>query len=449
MSKDTASYYENFSGKLRALQRHAENLLKRAELSGDNQGELIATVCSELQISLEELRIAEEELRQQNDELIASRQLVEREHQRYQDLFEFAPDGYLVTDMAGMLIAANRAAAKLLGVSQEALIGKPLVIYLPHGNHLSFYNLLQQIGQRGSIHAWETTILPRNQEPIPISVNAVQNYERHENKTSIRWLLREITEQVKAREQLRELNAELEARVEQRTAELRYSNEQLQQFAYVASHDLQEPLRVVSTYVQILADRYRNRLDSQADEFIHYAVNGATRMQELIRDLLNYSRVQTKEQELIETSCEEVVAYVVEKLKLSIADSKAVVTVDPLPVVIGDAQQLHQVFQNLLINALKFGGQEPPQIHITAQPTEQEWVFSVRDNGIGLDQRHAERIFVIFQRLHTKREYPGTGIGLAICKRVIERHGGRIWVESELGKGATFYFTLPKNTMKN
>jgi light-regulated signal transduction histidine kinase (bacteriophytochrome) len=236
----------------------------------------------------------------------------------------------------------------------------------------------------------------------------------------------------------------LEERVEQRTAELQRSNDQLQQFAYVASHDLQEPLRAVSTYVQILADRYRSRLDSQADEFIHYAVDGATRMQELIRDLLDYSRVQTREQELEETNCDELVAATLENLHLSIADSMAAVTVDPLPVVVADRSQLRQVFQNLLINALKFCGSEPPRIRIAAQRQGQEWVFSVRDNGIGLDQRYAERIFVIFQRLHTRREYPGTGIGLAICKRIIERHGGRIWVESEPEKGATFYFTLPK-----
>jgi light-regulated signal transduction histidine kinase (bacteriophytochrome) len=235
----------------------------------------------------------------------------------------------------------------------------------------------------------------------------------------------------------------LEARVDQRTAELQRSNDQLQQFAYVASHDLQEPLRAVSTYVQILADRYHSRLDSQADEFIHYAVDGAMRMQELIRDLLDYSRVQTREQELTETNCEELVAGVIENLYLSIADSMAVVTADSLPVVLADRAQLRQLFQNLVINALKFCGPDPPRIHIAARQNEHEWVFSVRDNGIGLDPRHAERIFVIFQRLHTRREYPGTGIGLAICKRIVERHGGRIWVESEPGKGATFYFTLP------
>ena len=444
MPKETDSSREIFSQKLRALeQRHGDFRQQVAHDQGE-QGELLAEIVAELQVSLEELRVAEEELRQKNDELISAQHIIEIERQRYRDLFESAPDGYLVTDTKGTVKEANRAGAKLLGVAQHMLIGKPLVIYFVQESHPSFYNVLRRICQGESAHGWEASVLPRNGDPIPVSVNAALKHDQRENSTSIRWLLREITEQVKAREQLRELNAELEARVEQRTAELQRSNDQLQQFAYVASHDLQEPLRAVSTYVQILADRYGSRLDSQADEFIHYAVDGATRMQELIRDLLNYSRVQTKEQVLTETNCEEVVARVLENLQLSIADSKAVVTTDSLPVVMGDAPQLQQVFQNLLSNALKFCGPKPPQIQIAAQQKEEEWVFSVRDNGIGLDPRHAERIFVIFQRLHTRREYPGTGIGLAICKRIVERHDGRIWVESEPGKGATFYFTLPK-----
>jgi PAS domain S-box-containing protein len=444
MRKETDSSPNVFAQKIRALEQRSRDLKQQAAQGWGEQGDLLLEVVTELQVSLEELRVAEEELRQQTEELVGMRQIVETERQRYRDLFEFAPDGYLVTDAKGTVKEANRAVAKLLGVSQRALIGKPLIIYLPQENHMSFYNLLQRIHQGESVRDWETSLLPRNRKLLPVSVNAVLKQNPHENITDIRWLLHENTSQVETREQLRKLNAELEERVEQRTAELQRSNDQLQQFAYVASHDLQEPLRAVSTYVQILADRYRSRLDSQADEFIHYAVDGANRMQELIRDLLDYSRVQTREQELIEINCDELVAGILENLHLSIADSMAAVTVDSLPVVLADRSQLRQVFQNLLINALKFCGSEPPQIRIAAQQQGQEWVFSVRDNGIGLDPRHAERIFVIFQRLYTRREYPGTGIGLAICKRIIERHGGRIWVESEPGKGATFYFTLPK-----
>ncbi len=228
-----------------------------------------------------------------------------------------------------------------------------------------------------------------------------------------------------------------------RTAELQRSNQELQQFAHVVSHDLQEPLRMVSTYVQLLAERYRGQLDTNADEFIDYAVEGVARMHQLILDLLEYSRVQTRAKAFTAASCEEILARVLSNLRTMITDKAAMVTYDRLPTVTGDASQLNQIFQNLLSNALKFHGQEPPQIHIAAERKNDEWVFSVRDNGIGVDSKHAERIFVIFQRLHTHREYPGTGIGLAICKRIIEYHGGRIWVESEVGKGSTFYFTLP------
>jgi light-regulated signal transduction histidine kinase (bacteriophytochrome) len=267
--------------------------------------------------------------------------------------------------------------------------------------------------------------------------------DRADQLLGIRWLLRDITEQRSTEEALRQLNDELEQRVKERTVELQRSNQDLQQFAYVVSHDLQEPLRMVRTYAQLLAERYRERLDADADEFIGYAVQGAGHMQQLIVDLLEYSRVQTRGQEFDRASCEELLSSVLGDLRTIMTESQASVTYDPLPNVYVDATQLRQVFQNLVSNALKFRGQEPPRVHIAAERQGSELVFSVRDNGIGLDQKQAERIFVIFQRLHTQREYPGTGIGLALCRKIIERHGGRMWVESEVGKGATFYFTLP------
>ena len=219
--------------------------------------------------------------------------------------------------------------------------------------------------------------------------------------------------------------------------------EELRQFAYVASHDLQEPLRMVTSYVQLLAQRYHDQLDAEAQEFIGYAVEGAQRMHALIVDLLSYSRMERQAEEWTETDGEAVVEQAVHDLRLAVAESGAVVTHDALPTVTAVPGQLRQLLENLLSNALKFRGPEPPRIHISAQRQGTEWVFSVRDNGIGLDPLHATRIFQMFQRLHTHREYPGTGIGLAICKKIVQRHGGRIWVESELGKGATFFFTLP------
>jgi len=226
--------------------------------------------------------------------------------------------------------------------------------------------------------------------------------------------------------------------------ELARSNADLEQFAYVASHDLQEPLRMVASYTQLLARRYRGKLDSDADEFIGFAVDGATRMQALIQDLLSYSRVTAKGLSLrlvdAKAACDSACA----NLQRSLEESAVVVTVDPLPTVLGDAGQLTQLFQNLIGNAVKYRNVHKPEIHVAARPDGDTWVFSVKDNGIGIDPQYSERIFQMFQRLHTREEYSGTGIGLAICRKIVEHHGGKIWVESQLGHGSTFLFTIPK-----
>jgi PAS domain S-box-containing protein len=225
--------------------------------------------------------------------------------------------------------------------------------------------------------------------------------------------------------------------------DLARSNDELQQFAYVASHDLQEPLRMITSYLELLERRYKGQLDAKADMFIGYAVDGASRMQTLINDLLNYSRVGRQVREFETVDCEEILQQVSIDLQVAIAQNSAVITHTPLPRVKGDPSQLAQLFQNTIGNAIKFRTQEPPQIQIGAEFVDGKWLFSVRDNGIGMDAQYLERIFVIFQRLHSKTEYPGTGIGLAVCKKIVERHGGNLWVESQPDCGSTFYFTLP------
>ncbi len=228
---------------------------------------------------------------------------------------------------------------------------------------------------------------------------------------------------------------------------LKRSNEDLERFAYVASHDLQEPLRNIKTYTQLLARRYSERLDADADEFIGYIVEGTTRMQNLILDLLEFSRVASRGQPFRPTQSEEILRAVTDSLRLRIEDIGAEVTHDPLPTVTADASQLSQVFQNLIENAIKFRREGvPPRVHVAARQNGGEWVFSVRDNGIGIEPQYFDRIFTIFQRLHHRAQYPGTGIGLSICKRIVERHKGKIWIESEPGRGSTFFFTLPAAT---
>jgi signal transduction histidine kinase len=230
---------------------------------------------------------------------------------------------------------------------------------------------------------------------------------------------------------------------EQRAADLARSNSELERFAYVASHDLQEPLRMVASYTSLLARRYEGQLDERADRYIHYAVDGAHRMQALINALLDYSRLGRQDSPRTAVSCDEAVASALRGLERTRREVGGVITSDPLPTVMGHRLQLEQLFQNLVSNALKFRSDKPPRIHVSAAADGEGWRFAVRDNGIGMETRHFEQVFVIFQRLHSRADYPGTGIGLAICRRIVEQHGGRMWVESEPGGGSTFFFTLP------
>ncbi len=237
--------------------------------------------------------------------------------------------------------------------------------------------------------------------------------------------------------------ARMRRELERTQGELERSNESLAHFAYVASHDLQEPLRVIVSYLQIIQRRYKGKLDDQGDQYISYAADGAARLQTLIRDLLAFSKATTKGANHVLVDMQESVARAMEYLKIAIAEKRAEILCDPLPVLPGNLPLLAQLLQNLLSNAIKFCDDEVPRVRISAHQEGEEWIFSVKDNGIGIEPQYRDQIFVIFKRLHSREHYPGTGIGLALCKRIVEHHGGRIWVESEPGNGASFHFTLP------
>jgi PAS domain S-box-containing protein len=310
------------------------------------------------------------------------------------------------------------------------------------------YRIIRPDGQVRWLEAHGHLTLDEQGQPSRLTGVCTDITERLALEEDARRLVREQAaraEAERARQHTTELLESLrqaQAELAQRAQELARSNADLEQFAYVASHDLQEPLRMVASYVQLLSRRYKGKLDADADEFIRYAVDGATRMQALINDLLAYSRVGTRGKELVPTPLEKSLERALSHLRLAVEESGAQVKVEPLPWVKGDEPQLAQLLQNLVGNALKFRGERPPLIRVSATREDDTVTVAVEDNGIGIEPQYYERIFAIFQRLHGKEEYPGTGIGLSICKKIVERHGGRIWVESTPGQGSTFRFTL-------
>ncbi|MHB1286639.1 MAG: protoglobin domain-containing protein [Leptospirales bacterium] len=338
-----------------------------------------------------------------------------------------------ILDTEGKILHANKTSGRIVGRPSEMLRGMTIqeVTGLPPEEAAQ---LFASIGNHAREHEfWEGELTVSRPDGTAFPARGTLNTVHDHSGVISHFILefRDWTEDKKIQEEL-----------ERRTEDLIRSNQDLEQFAYVASHDLQEPLRMVTSYTQLLARRYKGQLSEEADEFIGFAVDGAARMQSLINALLAYSRVGTRGRDLTTVDTQTVFEQAKENLKIAIQESQATVTNTPLPTVSGDPVQLMQLFQNLIGNALKFRGPQPPAIHVSALNEEKEWVFSVSDNGIGIAPKFWSRIFVIFQRLHSKEEYPGTGIGLAMCKKIVERHGCRIWLESEPGQGSTFFFTM-------
>ncbi len=353
---------------------------------------------------------------------------------RYRGLLEAAPDAMVVVNRKGEIVLLNVQAEKQFGYHRDELVGQKMRNIIPEG----FAERLISDGLRSPEDALAQKIgmgielvgrrKDRTEFPIELMLSPLESAEG----VLVTAAIRDITMRKMA-----------EANLLKKVEELNRSNVELGQFAYIASHDLQEPLRMVASYTQLLSRRYKGKLDSEADEFIAFAVDGASRMQRLIQDLLAYSRVGTKGTELIDCSSEEALQQALINLRASIADSGSLVTHDPLPHVMADELQLIQLFQNLVGNAIKYQSPGIPRIHVSAaKNVENKWIFSVKDNGLGIDSQYFEKIFGMFQRLHKREEFAGTGIGLAICKKIVERHGGDISVESQIGQGSTFRFKL-------
>ncbi len=356
------------------------------------------------------------------EEVIRSRE------ERWRSLVSVLPDYISLLDLEGRFLFLNHYAE---GFTEKEVIGCSVYQYISKQSQEVFKKEITECQNTGKIRKFEHTAMGDNGIMHEYEDYVVPMHE-HNKVTSTLVISRDITERKKAEQALLKTSEDL-AR----------SNADLVQFAYVASHDLQEPLRTITRFVQLLEKRYKGKLDQDADEFIDFIVGGTKRMQQLINDLLTYSRVNTRKEPLSLTKIEDALQRAMQNLRYVLEESGGSVIYDEMPSIVADGPQMTQLFQNLIGNALKFHGEEAPRVEISAARKGNDWIFSVRDNGIGIDTQYKDRIFELFQRLHTHEKYAGTGIGLTIAKKIVERHGGRIWVDSEPGKGTTFRFTIP------
>lgn len=356
----------------------------------------------------------------------------------FREILDATPDAIVMVNGEGEIILVNTQAEILFGHQRGDLFGQKLDMLLPkryrkkHSQYLQQYNENPYSRPMGANLELYGLHKDGSEFPVEISLSPLVS----EEGLVIISAVRDVTERKKTEEELK-----------QTTENLAHSNADLQKFAYVASHDLQEPLRGISGCLQILEKRYSDKLDDHARELISHAVNGATHLQNLIQDLLLFSRVESRGKKFDCVDVTNTVKFAIRNLKSAIEQNHAVITWDALPVVYADETQIISLFQNLFSNAIRYRSKEDPEIHISATKKDNNhWCFTVKDNGIGIDDAHHQRIFEIFQRLHGRHEYPGTGIGLAICKRIVERHGGHIWVVSKFGQGSRFQFTLSSST---
>jgi chemotaxis family two-component system sensor kinase Cph1 len=428
------------------LRKRAERLLTKSpdvsetpKLSPDDMQQLV-----------HELRVHQIELELQNEELRRAQVAIEQARDRYLDLYDYAPVAYFTLDTKGFITEANLTAVRLFGIDLEVFLKTPFTKLVSRDDQDIFYFHLRQVLETKSSLTREITLVKKSGEQLQAQLEIEATLDDNGEVNALRIVVTDITQRQLLEAELRKSRDELDLRVQEKTRELQFSNEglersnvDLQQFAYVASHDLQEPLRTVITALQMLEVENKGKLGEKSDRLIHYAVDSAGKMQALIQDLLKYSRLTSQVKALDVVDIKEVLDHSILNLKSLIDEKGTEVACDEMPLVKGDPSQLLQVFQNLISNAVKFGPAESPRVRVSALLNGNEWVFSVKDNGIGIQPDHFDRIFEIFQQLTRGAHSEGTGIGLAIVKKIVERHRGRVWVESEIGIGSTFYFTIP------
>ena len=365
--------------------------------------------------------------------LVAEKNKLEQELHYQAMLVENVSDAIISTDINLTIKSWNKAAEIMYGWKSDEIIGKAMSEIIPEeAPYAQNEKVREHIFEKGF---WRGEIIQKKKDNTMLNIFSSATLIK-DNSGKIQGVVvinRDITKSKKA-----------EAELKKTMKDLKNSNIELEQFAYVASHDLQEPLRMVASFTQLLQDRYKDKLDEDANDFINYAVDGATRMQNLINDLLIFSRVGSRGKPFKIVDMNVVIENVLNNFRQLIKETHSMVIYDPLPVIEADESQMIQLFQNLISNGIKFRGEKDPIIHVTAETKANKWIFTVKDNGIGIDNKFFDRIFIIFQRLHKKSEYGGTGIGLAVCKKIVQRHGGKIWVDSEFGKGSSFHVTIKK-----
>ena len=434
------------SRRIRMASKQIEVLRRSARAPQECDDPALSKAIDQISSLLEQIHTLTDELGDPDQELAQVRASLAAERRRYRELFDLAPDGYLVTDFAGTISRCNRAASELLNVTQKYVGGKPLVVFVAEEDHGRFYSFLASVQTAASqtLHNLHLLVCPRRRQRFAADISvscpakvvertgAVRIPEEEPDGIGLLWLIRDVSEQEAAANRLKETASQLER-----------SNFELQQLAFVAAHHFQEPSRVLTTYARLMDKEYRGKLDQTANTYISFLLDAAEQMRSLVQDVLAYGRLGAEGLEISAVDCNELVRAVVNDWREALDRAGGAVSCGPLPTITADRVQLSLVFQNLIGNSIKFCGSAAPRIYISASLKREAWCFSVRDNGIGIEGDYVDRIFEMFERLHKSSEFPGTGVGLAICKKIVQRHGGRIWVQSEPGAGSCFFFTIP------